>query len=51
MVLKAMGGLRPAHGDAARFTAPPGGRDAEAFSNKDNLVQREDFKNRPTWAS
>lgn len=47
MVSKAMVGLRPARGDAACFTAHPGGWHSEAFSSKDNLVQREDFKNRP----
>lgn len=58
-----MAEIRQAYGNAACTTACPRGWYSEAFSNKDNLkktkkqknkdnlIHKEGFKNKPTWAS
>lgn len=48
---KAMAGMVHAYGNVACFTASPGGGCSQAFSNKDNLTQKEDFQTRSIWAS
>lgn len=45
-----MAEIRQAYGGTACFTACPRGWYSEAFSNKDNLIHKESFKNKPTWA-
>ena len=45
-----MAEMRHAYENTAYFTACPGGWYSEAFSNEENLIHKEGFKNRPTRA-